>query len=63
MHCFETGLVLFLGVGVDAIIVLKLLRFHPANPQWSSGWCSILDHKGRGFESYRHSSRIFFLSI
>ena len=62
MHFFETGLVLFWGLGL-MLYVLKLLRFHPANPQWSSGWCSILDHQGRGFESYRHSSRIFFLSI
>ena len=44
------------------LYVLKLFHFYPANPQWSSGKRSILDHLGCGFESYRLSHQFYFLS-
>ena len=40
--------------------VLKLFRLRVAYPQWSSGLRNILDHLGRGFESYSFTYFFFF---
>ena len=45
------------------LYALKLFHLHPASPQWSSGLRSILDHLGRGFDSYCLSYNFFFFQI
>ena len=42
------------------LYVLKIFHFHAANPPWSSGQRNVLDHLGRGLESYCHSYNFFF---
>ena len=60
---FRNWLGSFLGWGSYYIYVLKLFQFHPANPQWCSGYRSLLDYLGRGFVSCYLSYQFFFFQI